>query len=540
MKKLAVIILSFITVMPVFGADTYIRPSSILGFSVLDIPIGCKAIGMGDAFTAVADDSSAVSRNPAGLSAIRDIEIGLEYKKWFMDSSIMYLMGSLPLPVGTLGANVTYSSMGFFEQKDADGYLTGKVYNPFAVNAAVGYGLDIFSNLSAGASAGVVYQTVAEESYADFYFDIGAIGRPVDIFAMGISVQNLGAPADYPVPLNLKGGLALLALSTLDHRLVLSADVTYQPYFGRTFSAGGEYRLFNMVSLRGGYKFRFDKNNPDDPGGLRAGAGFETGIFKLDYSLMNYGDMGFNHGVTLWMVYGQELIESKTRTTGDYEKILIKKYFSDGVIFYNLGYYDDAREQFKRVLALEPDNKSAMAWIASVDKIISGTEKPAAVEDDGFLARAAMLFKNNDYSGAIEVLNAIPAVSANSEKAQTLINEINSKIREAEGKAADGEKLIQSGSLLAGVREVKKAQSMCPGCDKIGLIFDRYSASINKKGEDLYKTGIEKYLNGDVKEAITDWEKAVEILPTGDLASKVKVNLDRAHNLLRTLNKLKR
>ena len=51
----------------------------------LSMGMGVRAVAMAKAFCAVADDSSAMYWNPAGLGQIKRGQISIEYTRWFED-----------------------------------------------------------------------------------------------------------------------------------------------------------------------------------------------------------------------------------------------------------------------------------------------------------------------------------------------------------------------------------------------------------------------------------------------------------------------
>ena len=77
----------------------------ILFFSILftpsvlceeQVPVGVKAIGMGSAFVPVADDGSAISWNPAGVSRLKRYTVNLMYSKLFDIGTTNYISGIVP------------------------------------------------------------------------------------------------------------------------------------------------------------------------------------------------------------------------------------------------------------------------------------------------------------------------------------------------------------------------------------------------------------------------------------------------------------
>ena len=55
------------------------------GYQFLEIGVGARAIGMGEAFVALADDASAIYYNPAGLTALTGPQVTFDYLKYVAD-----------------------------------------------------------------------------------------------------------------------------------------------------------------------------------------------------------------------------------------------------------------------------------------------------------------------------------------------------------------------------------------------------------------------------------------------------------------------
>src|SRR5690242_7057886 len=59
--------------------------NSSTAFPILSVGMGPRAVGMGESFTAVADDLSAIHYNPAGLAQIRQPEAVLMHNSYLTD-----------------------------------------------------------------------------------------------------------------------------------------------------------------------------------------------------------------------------------------------------------------------------------------------------------------------------------------------------------------------------------------------------------------------------------------------------------------------
>jgi long-subunit fatty acid transport protein len=73
-----------------------------LDIAVLKAGVGARALGMGSAFTAVADNADAPFWNPAGLSRIKDNEITAMQTKLSTDADHYYVSYVTPLFGGGL------------------------------------------------------------------------------------------------------------------------------------------------------------------------------------------------------------------------------------------------------------------------------------------------------------------------------------------------------------------------------------------------------------------------------------------------------
>ena len=63
----------------------------------LKLGIGSKALGIGGAFTSIADDPSCLYWNPGGLGSQKKYNIMFDHYNWFLDIKMDYLALILPL-----------------------------------------------------------------------------------------------------------------------------------------------------------------------------------------------------------------------------------------------------------------------------------------------------------------------------------------------------------------------------------------------------------------------------------------------------------
>ncbi len=255
----------------------------------LKIGVGARATAMGGAFTALADDTTSLYWNPAGLAQIKEGELSATYNLWFEDVRQGYLSIGFPLMGGTLGLAANYVDMGTLEGRDEAGNPTGN-FTASDLELMVGYAKEISPKLSFGFGAGIIQDTIAEDKKSAFLANVGLLTEVSKPLILGFAVQNLGSQlGGDSLPLTLRVGLALkpgpfeIALDLVKP----TDDDTY-------YCAGAEWWIEKIVALRVGYK-----SNQDVGSGLTAGLGFKVATVDLDYAYVDYGDLGNTHRISL-------------------------------------------------------------------------------------------------------------------------------------------------------------------------------------------------------------------------------------------------
>ena len=115
-KVFLLISLSFATTLgPSFAAG---NGSTAAQF--LQIGAGARAAGMGEAFSSVADDASAIYYNPAGMAQLKQKELTVSYNAYFQDTAAQFLGYSHPTEsIGTFGVSANIFSVKNIEQRSA-------------------------------------------------------------------------------------------------------------------------------------------------------------------------------------------------------------------------------------------------------------------------------------------------------------------------------------------------------------------------------------------------------------------------------------
>ena len=105
----------------------------------LKIPCGTRAVGMGEAYSAVSGGADTVWWNPAGLGVLKRFNIETMHTMWLEDISYTALACAKPFQWGGIGIAVNYLSVGSMNRYDNFGNEDGS-FNPYNAVAGINYG----------------------------------------------------------------------------------------------------------------------------------------------------------------------------------------------------------------------------------------------------------------------------------------------------------------------------------------------------------------------------------------------------------------
>ncbi len=271
-----------------FLASLRAQTSLTSGADFLLMTTGARPDGMGQAFSAVADDINTLSFNPAGLANIRLPEIGYGHESFFGDIGFDFLGAAIPTGnIGVLGLGYLGMGTAPFNSTSNPGAPSVSVQD-MAFIAAWGKS---FSDLHLGAAVKYINEKVAVLQGTGFAFDLGARYRILPQLSLAGSVLNIGPGIKFsavePLPLVVNGGLAWNALQNSIHSLTLAMDTSDEATEGlQRFSFGAEYWYKNTFAVRAGYL------TDSQVEGFSAGAGVRFSFFQLDYAFEPYNDLG--------------------------------------------------------------------------------------------------------------------------------------------------------------------------------------------------------------------------------------------------------
>lgn len=336
MKKLIIFTLGFLLVLnlSIFSQEVSKVGTTAAGF--LNIDVGSRAVGMGGAFSAVAQDVSAMYWNAAGVARLERTEAMFCNTRWIADIQFNYAAVAVPLGnLGTVGANATFLTMDEMERTtilQPEG--TGETFSAGSYAFGLCYARDLTDRFSIGFNMKYINEQIYHSSATGLAFDIGTLfNTQFKGIRIGMSIANYGTKMQmggrdmliqtdidplvsgnnnninanlqtdkFDLPLMFRVGLSVDVLKGMGNsNLVLAVDALHPNDDTEYLNVGGEYIFRKLFSLRAGYKSLFAR---DSEAGLSFGAGLQyelAGRARLyaDYAYQDFGVLNNVQMVTL-------------------------------------------------------------------------------------------------------------------------------------------------------------------------------------------------------------------------------------------------
>jgi len=261
---------------------------------------GARALALGKAMVAIADDADAVYWNPAGLVQLEERQLSYLFARPLGDiSGLQYHTFAFAIPDNeqAFGIDLIYFDAGSFTGYDDQANRLGDYdANSYAFHLA--YAKPWENNTSWGVGLKYVHQEIAGSSGNGYGADIGFRYAPkATKWSMGILLQDIVganiklANESSRMPLRVWLGGAWQPFPELT--ISVAGDKTSQSDFNAHF--GLEYTPAEPLVLRGGYTGESEE--------FSAGIGFVSGKYTLDYAYSTHQDLGDSHRVGLRMMY---------------------------------------------------------------------------------------------------------------------------------------------------------------------------------------------------------------------------------------------
>jgi len=320
------------------------------GANFLEIGVGARARGMGEAFSGVATGASATYWNPAGLGSTERFTVAFSYMKLYdnLDIKLNHTAVILPMFGGGLGVSYIRLDSGDIPIADesnpgGDNPAAGEFYSFTAQAYGLHYGRRLTDRLQVGFTGRVISEGISQATANWWSMDFGTMfNTGLYGLTLGAALANVGNTAGYEggaintrintdrafpfamvtrfkttqytlpttfrfsVVSNLAGGADALFSPGGRHDLIIAAELNDAVDTDVQLAVGGEYSFNRMFFLRAGKKFVNEARDNEFRSfgyALSFGGGLQLPVFgswlAVDYAYTNMGDLQNVHALSI-------------------------------------------------------------------------------------------------------------------------------------------------------------------------------------------------------------------------------------------------
>jgi len=510
--------------------------------SVFNFGFGARAMSMGHAYVAIANDPSAVHWNPAGLDRVYQQSVTLFHASFWEGTIYDFIAYAYPtLDIGTFGVGLARIGVGdiLYTNKDNDNLGLG-TFSFDMYRFYLSYGVDLPWDLAAGASLKVdrmaFYDVGTEGNINDMGigFDFGLMYRPkffstpfLQDWSVGLNVQNLFAPQLKPgdivdvLPVTFKFGIAKkIRFMGPGNEFNIAIDLGKAEHTDLTFGFGTEYVFQELGMVRLGY----------DGNALAFGAGVKYSMFQIDYAFGNPSTEGlldpvhrislsFNFGLNrdeMFEISEEIRMREKEQIISDIRESDKQKFIAEHLQkaedYFGNQQYLDAIGEYQAVINADPFHQRAKVMLDSSNVLLedqfqerqlvavqSAVDKVTAEENQKFIderfEKGRIYLDQKQFTKAMIEFNLALERDAKNETILAAIQTANRRQNEEIGSLIrKGRQELQNENYSEALRIFSEAQLLNPDdpnvLKEIGTLVERTKIQENiQKGLMLYDIG---------------------------------------------------
>lgn len=296
----------------------------------LKIGLSAKSVAVAEADITIADDASTLYLNPGSVSWLEKSSATFSYVQWLVQTNLSYFSIVLPTDYGNLGFDIAYFGSGDIKETTLlrqEG--TGRVVSASDLSIGLVYAKNLTDRFSFGLKLKYLSENLASVSASTFAFDIGSVFVTsfLNNMKIGITLSNFGGslrfegndllvtqvvpgsttnkqvPAilqtnSWNLPLLFRIGISTTALELDNYKLAINYLIVDSRDYDVRHNVGASFSIYDLVTLRGGYRFNYDEAT------FSAGIGIKTktdfiGDLSLDYAYTDFGRLNGINQFTL-------------------------------------------------------------------------------------------------------------------------------------------------------------------------------------------------------------------------------------------------
>lgn len=343
MRKIIFIIIVILVISPqlVLSQQTgEVNKVGTTAANFLKLEVGARAAALAGAFTAVADDASAIKWNPAGMAYVNQFTLSYNNVDLYADIKHQFLSAIFPVGLNVFGVSLNMVDMGKMLKTtidDPDGDV-GLYFDSSNMAVAVSYARMLTDRVTVGVTARWVHEQIWQEHAYGYCADVGVLYRPgISGMRLGMSITNFGPDMSmnegplqtferqaeqntqgqgnrdmwakwvmeaFPMPVSFQLGGTIDIVGSQSFLFKNDANrasfmVEVNDSFDNQMRSkyGVEYEWKQMLALRGGYKVNYDVATFTFGGGFRIPV--RNMSLRFDYAYADYGDLGHVNVTTL-------------------------------------------------------------------------------------------------------------------------------------------------------------------------------------------------------------------------------------------------
>lgn len=202
--------------------------------------------GMGEAGSGLADNSSAIFWNPAGIAFLNGNEVSITHSNWLpqfkLDLFYDYITARYYVPEldGSVTASITYMNYGEFIRTAETGPEALGTFRAFDAALTLGYAFKLNTDWGLGFNFRIIHSNLSDKPTGQeqgrgvsttVSFDVAGMWRPSSDLSIGLNLSNLGPKIFYidraqadPIPTNFRLGFAYQVFADEYNSLTAALD----------------------------------------------------------------------------------------------------------------------------------------------------------------------------------------------------------------------------------------------------------------------------------------------------------------------------